>query len=59
MDYRLLLKKYVNFVTKQNGGVAVLPMSYDKPFDLQEVHELSAIDEEILDDEGRPPLRAK
>ena len=59
MDHRALLKKYIAFVTRKHGGVAILPMSWDQSFDPQEIYELHLTDEEILDDEGRPPLLPK
>jgi hypothetical protein len=52
-------EKYIAFVTKHNGGVVILPMSETQPFNPQEAHELASLDEEILDDEGRSPLRSK
>ena len=41
MDHRALLKKYIAFVTRKHGGVAILPMSWDQSFDPEEIYELT------------------
>lgn len=46
-DYRALLKKYIAFVTEQNGGKLIIPRDAP-PFTPHDVHELTTIDEEIL-----------
>ena len=53
MDYRALLKKYMAHVVTQSGE-PLIPRDGDPTFTRQEVFELTALDEENLDD---PPLR--
>lgn len=57
MDHRTLLKKYIGFVEAKAGGL-LLPRDGEPPFTREETWELTTLDEERLDDAGRPPLRA-
>lgn len=56
MDYRRLLKKYLAFVAHKNGGAPIMPRDVEPPFDREDVYELIILDEEALDEAGRPPL---
>lgn len=57
MDYRALLKKYLAYVGRTHEGEWPIPRDGDPAFTREEVWELTALDEENLDDADRPPLK--